>query len=177
MENTEGLVEQFPRYLTDVGDYRASYVSIHCAPQVLLERRRETVDAISRRMGYRLLPVEIAWESQVAREQGLAVTSSWINAGVAPCYPGGYVAYWLFDGEGNLRACLVDAGFDVRSLPVDGESTEPREAAMPLPHDIQPGEYELRVSVGRPDGTPVIALPLDGDDGSRRYRLGNVTVK
>ena len=177
MENTEGLVEQFPRHLTDVEDYRASYVSIHCAPQVLLERQRETVDAISRRMGYRLLPVEIAWERPVAHEQGLAVTSSWINTGVAPCYPGGHVAYWLFDGEGCLHACLVDGDLDVKSLPVDGEMSEPREATMPLPHDLPPGTYELRVSVGRPDGTPVIALPLDGDDRSRRYRLGDLTVE
>lgn len=42
---------------------------------------------------------------------------------------------------------------------------------------ILPGEYTLCVSVGRRDGTPRIALPLDSGVGStRRYRLGKIIV-
>ena len=33
------------------------------------------------------------------------------------------------------------------------------------------------ISVGKPDGTPVIALPLAGDDGKRRYRIGTIEVE
>ncbi len=40
----------------------------------------------------------------------------------------------------------------------------------------KPGTYDLCVSVGRRDATPVIALPYDNDDGHRRYKLGTVTV-
>jgi hypothetical protein len=32
------------------------------------------------------------------------------------------------------------------------------------------------VSIGSSMGTPQLALPLDGDDGGRRYRLGRVGV-
>ena len=32
------------------------------------------------------------------------------------------------------------------------------------------------ISVGSPIGTPQIALPLPGDDGHRRYKLGTVQV-
>jgi hypothetical protein len=32
------------------------------------------------------------------------------------------------------------------------------------------------VSVGSRTGTPRIALPLPGDDGQRRYRLGSIRV-
>ena len=41
---------------------------------------------------------------------------------------------------------------------------------------LKPGVYELCVSVGTRQGTPVIALPLD-DSRGRRYKLGSVVVK
>ena len=40
---------------------------------------------------------------------------------------------------------------------------------------IEPGEYTLCVSLGDPDGTPRIALPLRGGIG-RRYPVGRITV-
>ena len=42
---------------------------------------------------------------------------------------------------------------------------------------IAPGTYTIFVSVGEADGTPVIALPLTGDDGRRRYRIGTLEVQ
>lgn len=38
------------------------------------------------------------------------------------------------------------------------------------------GAFEVFVSVGQCDGTPVIALPLPDGDGHRRYRLGTIVV-
>ncbi len=40
----------------------------------------------------------------------------------------------------------------------------------------KPGTYSLFVSVGARDGTPRIAMPLQGEDGQRRYRLGDITL-
>ena len=42
--------------------------------------------------------------------------------------------------------------------------------------NLPAGEYDVFVSVGRRDGTPVIALPLADTDGHRRYKLGKITV-
>ena len=43
---------------------------------------------------------------------------------------------------------------------------------------IAPGEYDLCISLGRPDGTPRIALPLEGKIGkTRRYRLGRIELR
>ena len=39
------------------------------------------------------------------------------------------------------------------------------------------GEYTLCVSVGTRQGTPAIALPLEGGRHDRRYPLGRLTVK
>ncbi len=41
---------------------------------------------------------------------------------------------------------------------------------------MKPGLYTVFASVGSLDGTPRIALPMAGDDGQRRYRLGTMNV-
>jgi hypothetical protein len=40
----------------------------------------------------------------------------------------------------------------------------------------KPGTYDVFVSVGKWDGTPQIALPLAGEDGQRRYKLGQIRL-
>ena len=42
---------------------------------------------------------------------------------------------------------------------------------------VKPGVYDLFVSVGKLDGTPAIALPLRGEDGLKRYKVGQVMLK
>lgn len=41
---------------------------------------------------------------------------------------------------------------------------------------VESGRYTLWLSLGRYDGQPQIALPIDGDDGSRRYRVGEIEI-
>lgn len=38
------------------------------------------------------------------------------------------------------------------------------------------GECEVYLSVGKADGTPVLALPIGQDDGARRYRIGTAKI-
>ena len=84
----------------------------------------------------------------------------------------------------------VDEAFDVRSLEVGPPDAAPTravrsEVTVALPHrdpqgvftvPTKPGAYDLFLSVGRRDGAPVLALPLPDDDGSRRYKLGRITL-
>lgn len=39
------------------------------------------------------------------------------------------------------------------------------------------GTFDVFVSVGEADGTPVYELPLSDSDGRRRYRLGKLTMR
>lgn len=41
----------------------------------------------------------------------------------------------------------------------------------------KPGTYDLYVSVGKRDGTPVITMPLKDGDGQRRYKIGTIELK
>lgn len=164
------------RYLQAVRDYRASYVSVHAMPPTFLAENRELVAQINRVLGYRLLPESVALPERTRRGDGLTVSSAWRNVGVAPCLPGGRVAWHLVDGAGATAATVVDDGFDVRSL-APGAAPSLREARLALPPDLAPGRYTVRVSVGGADAVAEIALPLPDPDARRRHEVGVVQVE
>ncbi|MCX6362205.1 MAG: DUF4832 domain-containing protein [Armatimonadetes bacterium] len=168
--------------LKSVEAYHASYMSIHWWPRVLLDANRAIIDAINKRMGYRLQLRQAEWPASVTAGKPFPAALTWANAGVAPCYPGGFGALTLKDEKGGIVSLLVDEGLDLRSLkPAEpGKAPETRRlfraSVGEVAPIVKPGRYDVFVSVGRRDGTPVIALPLANDDGARRYRLGAITV-
>jgi len=128
----------------------------------------------------------------VKRGELLAVGYRWRNGGVAPCLPGGYPAITMKDARGGIAGVFVDEDFDVRTLPVgppdkaepvarevrsvSQDSRPPTAWALPPANILKPGTYTVWVSVGTRTGTPKIALPLGGEDGERRYKLGEIRI-
>ncbi|MFO0928886.1 MAG: DUF4832 domain-containing protein [Gemmataceae bacterium] len=169
--------------IKSVEDYHASYLSIHWWPEELLKENRAAIEAINRRLGYRLQLREISWPESVPIGQPFTVEARWANAGVAPCYPGGFVTLTLKDREGGIVAVLADEAFNVRSLEVGPPDRAPVRAircelcAGKIAPTTAPGTYDVYVSIGRRDGTPVVALPLPHGDGQRRYRIGTIALK
>jgi hypothetical protein len=160
-------------YLKAVEDYHASYASIHWWPHEFLAENRELVRRINQRLGYRLQLVEASWPKTVRVGGTIALASTWRNAGVAPCLPGGYLALTLKDAKGGIVAVFVDQAFDVRELPVaapERADSRTQQRSFTLPFQLSAGQYEVFLSIGSRTGTPAIALPLNGDDGQRRYR-------
>ncbi|MEM7682325.1 MAG: beta-galactosidase [Planctomycetota bacterium] len=189
------------RIVESVEAYHASYMSIHGFPRAYLAENRAMIDKVNQRMGYRILPTRIAWPKAVRMatpqdkytayedmtahgdlDAAFTVAWSWMNKGVAPCYPGGFPALTLKDEQGGIVSVLVDETFDVRSLGVGPAGEVPvkdHESEFVLglyAPTTRPGTYAVYVSVGSADGTPQIALPLDGDDGHRRYKVGVIEV-
>ena len=166
-------------YVEAMEDYHASFVSIHGNPFTILADHAETIAAMNRRMGYRLQLVEASWPEAVVTDDELDVHMTWRNAGVAPCYGGGFPCLTLKCPDGAIAAVLSDESLNVKDMPVGapGEAVgrESRRRLL-LPVKLAPGTFGVFVSVGTRDGTPRLALPLEGDDGERRYRLGDVRV-
>lgn len=166
-------------YLRAVEEYHASYVSIHWWPREFLVEQRDLIDRINLRLGYRLQLRRIAWPSRVNKSERLTISSTWANAGVAPCYPGGYVAITLKDEDGGIVAVLVDEGFNVASLEVGSAGKSPettRKADFGFAPNTPTGRFAVYVSVGDRIGTPRIALPLESSDGCRRYKVGQIEI-
>lgn len=171
------------KLIESVERYRASYMSIHWFPEVEWEGSKDAIRRINRRLGYRLFPSQVVYPKSVKIDEFFDVSWTLQNVGVAPCYDGGFVALTLKDAKGGVVAVLVDEGFDVKEL----KTAEPGQAPQVLRTNrfrvghvgptTQPGEYDVYVSVGKRDGTPVYELPLGDADASRRYRIGKIVLE
>jgi len=163
------------QYLQAVEEYHASFISIHWWPREFLAENKDLVDRINRRLGYRLQLTEASWPQKARAGSILGFAARWRNTGVAPCLPGGYPALTLKDAKGGIAGVFVDESFDMRSLPIgppDKAEARSQRATFTLPFNLNPGTYDVYISVGTRTGTPCIALPLPDHDGQRRYRLG-----
>ncbi len=174
-----------------VEEYHASYMSIHWWPHEFLEKNAQVIDRINRRLGYRLQLREVTWPREIALGAPFQVTANWANSGVAPCYPGGYMALTFKDPQGGIVSLHVLDRLNLRDLPVGPPNEAPtvdcdgtfhmaqvyQDGPRSFRRAASAGTYDVFVSVGRLDGTPEIALPLDHDDGQRRYRIGQIIVK
>lgn len=176
--------------LQSVEEYHASYMSIHWWPREELSANRDIIDRINRRMGYRLQAACLQWPDTIRKGEPFVIHSEWRNAGVAPCYVGGYPCFTIKDNEGGIVSMLVDERLNVGSLPVG----KPGQASF-VPLDSRfvvaqvfadsfgsfsrscpTGVFNIYFSIGQADGTPLIALPYDQDDGHKRYLMGTVTL-
>jgi uncharacterized protein DUF4832 len=180
-------------YLKAIEEYQASYATVHWYPREFLDQCRDLILRINMRLGYRLQLLEASWPSEVGQGKPFTVGYRWRNAGVAPCLPGGFPALTLKDSKSGIAGLFVDEEFNMRALPtgapgkahpVGREVKSLSQASrslieFPLPPAsiLKPGTYDLYVSVGSRTGTPTIALPLDNDDGKRRYLLGKIRIE
>ena len=171
-----GVWDDGEKYFEAMERYGASYASIHYFPREFYAEQKALVDRMNRRLGYRIQLVEATWPKAVPAKGRVTFSAQWRNAGVAPCLPGGQPAFTLKDEQGGIAAVFVDEGFSVRELAVNAPPGAARRNEFALPPFLKPGRYGVFVSIGNRSGTPRLALPLDGDDGIHRYRLGEIEV-
>ncbi|MDR1517095.1 MAG: beta-galactosidase [Dysgonamonadaceae bacterium] len=176
-----------------VEDYHATWLSIHWFPDEELAANRDVIERINRRIGYRLQCPEIVYPTEVTKGQPFTIESRWRNAGVAPCYKGGYPCFTLKDDKGGIVSTLVDNTFNLNSLSVeaaDNTDSKPLRSTFVIApsysndgvrnafhRTCKPGTFDLYVSIGKRDGTPLYELPYNGNDGHKRFKIGQLTLK
>ncbi len=131
------------QYLEAVEKYHASYASIHWWPREFLAENQDLVRKINLRLGYRLQLVEASWPSEIPVAGGIWFATTWQNAGVAPCLPGGYPAFTIKDAKGGIAGVFVDERLDMRNLRV----AEPGKAPAGEPQ----GRIRPAAGLGRED--------------------------
>ena len=179
----------FPDLLVkSVEDMHASYMSVHGPARQLFDENRDAIARINRRLGYRFQLREATWPDVVAvgpngGERPFSVSWTWANAGVAPCQLDAYPCLTVKDEKNGILAVLADCTFNLKTLKVGAADAIPvtahtfrsflgRWRAPTFKH----GEFDVYVSVGKVDGTPVYELPLPNDDGQRRYKIGRIRL-
>ena len=124
-------------------------------------------------------PQKVAWPDAVKvgkKGETFAVSFSFVNRGVAPCYRDAYPCLTIKDGKGRILAVLADSGFTLKGLLPNTPASHTakfrlgRFGAPKLPA----GNFDVFLSVGESDGTPVYELPLPDGDGHRRYKIGSI---
>lgn len=188
-----------------IEDHRASYFSIHDYPEIHLKRYKKILRQIANRIGYRFVLENIQYPAVVSPDTEVTITSTWSNAGVAPCCRDYFLTWSLLDASGHICWCCTDSEFSFRSLPptINGNKQSTMvESKIYLGHtqinpmpdnclvwarqtDRNPGEinvmlpdgkYTLCVSVGNAMGTPEVALPMKGYRERRLYPIGKISV-
>ncbi len=172
--------------LKSIEDYHAAYMSIHWWPREFLEDNRVIIDRINRRLGYRIQLRKATLPRQIRIGEPFMITTEWANAGVAPCYPGGYPSLTLKDSRGGIVYSFTDDQFNLRDLGVGPEgkvvpktiTTTCTVALKTFGYapNVRPGTCGAFISVGELDGTPTIALPHEPVDSHRRICLGSVEL-
>jgi hypothetical protein len=137
------------------------------------------IDRMNRRLGYRLQLTEASWPENIKAGEELVFSYTLRNAGAAPCLPGGNPVITLKNGTGGLVTTERNDTWDVRDLvtgPPGGAETREGTINLRVPADPAVGTYDIYFSVECPEHKTVLSLPLQEDDGERKYRLGSLTI-
>ncbi len=138
-------------------------------------------ETVGKRLGYRLIPSKILLPTAVIAHGYFDMTVDWKNVGAAPCYKDAYPTLTLKNKDGDIVLVLTDRDFNVKDLPVGEPGKAPPSVVESVTFRagslLPGGEYDVFLSVGELDGTPSIAMPIDGDDGEKRYYVGTMIVQ
>jgi hypothetical protein len=124
-------------------------------------------DQFQKQIGYRFVLKKLEYPARVTPGSMAQIYMWWFNAGVAPVYRDYVLALEIGDA-------IVPLDADVRQW-LPGDSVY--ENTLPIPWDLKPGKYRLRVALLDPQTrTPAIRLAIAGRQSDGWYDLGNILV-
>lgn len=173
LENHPGTM---PGELYEQGllDCHASHLRLHSNPYQAWNTSRDRIERMSLKVGYRFQCLETTFPETVEPGSIMAVEAVFKNAAVAPCYKDYFLTLWLVGDGGEFKWTNRDCNF--REFMPDEEAKKVSNG-WNLPADLPAGNYQLLLSVGDDEGTPLINLPILGTDQQKRLPLGSVQVK
>ena len=173
--------------LEAVEKYHASHLRIHWWPDEFLNGNgknlpgnRQLINALNLRLGYRFQVASFTYPAHVRKGAEFTAHMTIRNAGVAPCYKGGYASVSLLDASGTTICSRVDAKTDIKTLmPAESAEKAPKQAvaiSLKPPNNTAPGKYRIAMSIGDATGNPLYRLPYD-NDVQKQYVMGEIIVE
>ncbi len=141
---------------------------------IVIKQEKELVEYFNRMMGYRLVPDKIRYSSEIKAGDKFYLDSLWSNQAMGRCWTDYDLSVYFEDAEGKT----VYTGTDARFNPVSINGGEPHffQLSYTVPDSLPRGEYTVKFAVSDAAGNPKIEMPIAGNDGTKKYYLGEVTV-
>jgi hypothetical protein len=151
--------------------HHASYINNKSTP--LPEGERPKVEALLRKLGYRLVLRSLEHAPTARAGTPLALKMAWENVGVAPPYFAYNVALRLKRADAE-PIVLTSRETSIRGwLP----GAHNLDAPFLIPSTLAPGRYEIAIGVAEPQlGKPAVRLAIEGRDAEGWYPLSSVEV-
>lgn len=97
-----------------VEDFHAHYMSIHGWPSQMLANCRDEIDAVNRRIGYRMELREVEYPDEIKLGDSVKIRAEWVNVGVAHMLDSRFVTWALLDKRGAVAWAATDDAADFR---------------------------------------------------------------
>jgi hypothetical protein len=173
--------------LEAVEKYHASHLRIHWWPDEFLNGNgkelpgnKELINAINLRLGYRFQVTSFSYPAKIKKGKIITTNFKIRNAGVAPCYKGGYIAVSLLDKSGKMICSMVDVKTNVKNLMPAESADKAQEQAISIslnpPKNTAPGNYLIVVSIGDEKGNSLYRLPYDNEI-QKQYIMGEIKIE
>ncbi|MEI7633358.1 MAG: hypothetical protein WCK47_03655 [bacterium] len=124
-------------------------------------------------MGYRLTPVRIEAPQKIVPGQRFSITHEWVNWANGRLHIP-YRARFALVKDGGEAWAAIDSGFDTTNM-IRGQICE-CESRFDAPSNLEPGLYDLRISLADAEGRSAIRLDCEGHDNQKRYTVACVEV-
>lgn len=136
---------------------------------------RPRINEFLKKIGYRLVPAEIAHPAEGRAGERLTVRSRWENKGVAPVYHAWPLAYRLRLASDQVVAQWMSSVDLKQWLP---GAPHPAQDSFVLPATLSPGTYALDLAVLAEDGrTAHVDLAIEGKRADRWYQVSTLTIR
>ena len=140
----------------------------------VVQNEEPIIDYFNHTIGYRFIP-SIVQYSNIASPNGKLYLNTYIeNDGVGRCYDDYDFSIYLENSNGEVVYRGTDSSFTPISM--NGGEAHYFNFKYDLPSSLEKGEYTIKFAISDKDGNPQISMPIAGNDGSKKYYLGKVTI-
>jgi hypothetical protein len=125
-------------------------------------------------LGYRLAPTSLSWPQSLPAGDLLVFRQSWTNRNDGRLYVRHSLKLYLTDAAGKDVFSEVDNSFDETAW-VRGE-VHSLTSVFHTKKELPPATYDVRIALVDEKGKPRIRLPIEGEDGEIRYKVGEIQI-
>ena len=156
-------------YMQQMIDSKANYCRIHQSPaKMKADSVQPILTKMNLKMGYRIKFPEIRIPSKITKGFPFTINYSIKNDGVGYCLEPYFPLFTIRDEKFKLvAASMANSSFKASDLK-DGVTLK-NEVSITIPSNSSGKVFSLYISMSDIDKNPVLNLPYDMNDGTKRY--------